>query len=55
MALISGQPEYTLILVKEDEFDVKGLEGYSVNFEKDNKAPIHFFSVRGVGYKFEEK
>jgi two-component system alkaline phosphatase synthesis response regulator PhoP len=24
-------------------------------FEKDNKSPIHFFSVRGVGYKFEEK
>jgi two-component system, OmpR family, alkaline phosphatase synthesis response regulator PhoP len=24
-------------------------------FEKDSKEPIHFFSVRGVGYKFNEK
>ncbi len=45
MALIPGQPEYTLMPVKGNEFEVKGANGYSVNFEKDDKENIIGFTL----------
>ncbi|MBN7812233.1 serine hydrolase [Algoriphagus sp. H41] len=38
MLLVPGQPEYTLIPTKEDEFVIKGLSGYKARFEKTESA-----------------
>jgi CubicO group peptidase (beta-lactamase class C family) len=43
MALLPGQPEYALVPGKEDEFTVKGVKGYSVKFDKDDKGRITGF------------
>ena len=40
MLLVPGQPEYTLIPIKENEFVVKGLSGYKAEF-KEAKLILH--------------
>ena len=35
-ALIKGQPEYTLIPVAKNEFDLKGLQGFKFTFDEQN-------------------
>lgn len=39
-AFIEGQPEYELVAVKKDEFNLKILSGYSVKFEANDKGEI---------------
>jgi CubicO group peptidase (beta-lactamase class C family) len=39
-ALVPGQPEFELIPVKQDEFNVKGAKGVSIKFERDEKGNI---------------
>lgn len=39
-ALVPGQPEYELIPVRPDEFDVKGAKGISIIFERDEKGNV---------------
>lgn len=43
MSKIPGQPEYTLIAGNKDEFTIKGVNGYSVKFEANEKAEIIAF------------
>jgi len=38
--LIPGQPEYELVPVKENNFDIKDLKAYSVSFNTDNSGNI---------------
>ncbi|MBN7799664.1 hypothetical protein J0A67_02275 [Algoriphagus aestuariicola] len=38
MLLVPGQPEYTLIPTKQDEFVIKGLSGYKARFQKSDTA-----------------
>ena len=40
MALIPGQPDYELVPVKKDEFDLKVAKGYSVKFEVSEKNEV---------------
>lgn len=40
MVLVPGQPDYELVPVKENTFNLKILSGYSVKFEKDEKGNI---------------
>jgi len=40
MAAIPGQPEYELVYVKENEFNVKGAPGFIAQFEADKKGEI---------------
>lgn len=37
---VPGQPEYELVPVKQHEFKLKNLDGYSVKFELDDKGVI---------------
>jgi len=39
-AFIEGQPEYELLPVKKDEFNLKVLTGYSVKFETTDKGEV---------------
>jgi CubicO group peptidase (beta-lactamase class C family) len=39
-AIISGQPEYELVPIKKDEFNLKILKGYSVRFEANDTGNI---------------
>jgi hypothetical protein len=39
-AFIEGQPEYELIPVDKNKFDLKILKGYSVQFEENSKGEI---------------
>ncbi|MBM3417511.1 MAG: serine hydrolase [Bacteroidetes bacterium] len=39
-ALVPGQPEYELVPVRPDEFDVKGAKGVSIIFERDEKGNV---------------
>jgi len=39
-AMISGQPDYELVPVKKDEFNLKILKGYSVRFEANDTGNI---------------
>lgn len=39
-AFIEGQPEYELVPVDKNKFDLKILKGYSVQFEENNKGEI---------------
>ena len=39
-AFVEGQPEYELVPVKKDEFNMKVLPGYSVKFETNDKGEI---------------
>lgn len=43
MAKIPGQPEYTLVPANEDEFSIKGVSGYRVKFESNEKAEVIAF------------
>lgn len=43
VAFIPGQPEYELVFVKENEFNVKGVDGFTVRFETDKKGTITGF------------
>lgn len=36
MLLVPGQPEYSLIPIKENEFAIKGLSGYKTEFQEKN-------------------
>lgn len=40
MALVPGQPDYELVPVKENVFNLKILSGFSVKFEKDEKGNV---------------
>jgi Domain of unknown function (DUF3471) len=55
MALIPGQPEYTLVNVKEYEFAVKGVNGYSVLFDKISNGSISGFTLVQPGGKMNAK
>ncbi|MGY0393215.1 serine hydrolase [Bizionia sp. KMM 8389] len=47
--LVPGQPEYTLIPIKENEFSIKGLSGYKTVFEeKDGKLNLVFHQPNGI-------
>lgn len=55
-ALVPGQPEYELISVGDDKFNIKILDGYSVQFEKDGDkvTGLKFIQPNGV-FKAEKK
>jgi CubicO group peptidase (beta-lactamase class C family) len=40
MLLVPGQPDYELVPVKKDEFDLKVVKGYSVRFEVNDKNEV---------------
>jgi CubicO group peptidase (beta-lactamase class C family) len=40
MVLVPGQPDYELVPVKKDEFDLKVVKGYSVRFEVTDKNEV---------------
>ncbi len=47
---VAGQPEYELIPIKTDEFNLKGLEGYSARFEfNDKKEVIGLYAIQPNG------
>ena len=51
MVLVPGQPDYELVPVKKDEFDIKILKGYSVRFEVNDKneaTSISFIQPNGT-------
>ena len=39
-AFIEGQPEYELVAVDKNKFDLKVLKGYSVQFEENDNGEI---------------
>jgi CubicO group peptidase (beta-lactamase class C family) len=39
-AFLEGQPEYELVAVDKNKFDLKALKGYSVQFEENEKGEI---------------
>ena len=45
MAVIPGQPEYELVCVKENEFNVKDAPGFIAHFEADKKGAITGFTL----------
>jgi len=45
MALLPGQPEYSLVPVAEHAFSVKGAKGYSVKFDKTESGHITGFTL----------
>ncbi|MEO7922486.1 MAG: serine hydrolase [Chitinophagaceae bacterium] len=50
-AFIEGQPEYELVPVKKNEFNLKALSGYSVKFETNEKGAVtavNFIQPEGV-------
>lgn len=42
-AKIPGQPEYTLVSGNKDEFSIKGVTGYSIKFESNEKREVVAF------------
>ena len=40
MLVVPGQPEYELLAVKKDIFNLKAISGYSVRFERNEKDEI---------------
>lgn len=40
IAQLPGQPEYTLVPGNKDEFTIKGVRGYSVQFESNDKGEV---------------
>ena len=50
-AFIDGQPEYELVPVKKDEFNLKVMSGYSVKFETNEKGEVtavNFIQPEGI-------
>ncbi|MGB3154131.1 MAG: hypothetical protein WBB06_06015, partial [Chitinophagaceae bacterium] len=50
-AFIEGQPEYELVAIKKDEFNLKVMAGYSVKFESNEKGEVtavNFIQPNGV-------
>ena len=50
-AFIEGQPEYELVAIKKDEFNLKVMTGYSVKFESNEKGEVtavNFIQPNGV-------
>ncbi len=50
-AFIEGQPEYELVPVKKNEFNLKILSGYSVKFEMNDKGEVtavNFIQPEGI-------
>ncbi len=45
MSKIPGQPEYTLVPGNKDEFTIKGVNGYSVKFEANERAEVIAFTL----------
>jgi len=45
-ASVPGQPTYTLIQMKDQEFSIQGVAGYQVIFEKDPKGQVLGFTMR---------
>ncbi len=39
-AFLEGQPEYELVAIGKNKFDLKILKGYSVEFEENDKGEI---------------
>lgn len=54
-ALIPGQPEYTLVPVKENEFEVKGAKGYNVLFDRNSNGTISGFTFVQPGGKMKSQ
>ena len=51
MVLVPGQPDYELVSVKKDEFDLKIIKGYSVKFdvnEKGETTVMSFIQPNGI-------
>ncbi len=51
MVLVPGQPDYELVPVKKDEFDIKVAKGYSLRFEvsdKDEVTSMSFIQPNGT-------
>jgi CubicO group peptidase (beta-lactamase class C family) len=51
MVLVPGQPDYELVPVKKDEFDLKIMKGFSVKFdmnEKGESTAINFIQPNGT-------
>lgn len=47
---VPGQPEYELVPSKTDEFKLKGLEGYSIRFERNpNHQVVALYSIQPNG------
>lgn len=44
MLLVPGQPDYELVPVKEHEFDIKNLKGFSVKFSVDKEGRVEHAS-----------
>jgi len=38
---VPGQPEYTLVPYKADEFNIEGLKGYGLRFIRNEESLIH--------------
>jgi CubicO group peptidase (beta-lactamase class C family) len=48
---VEGQPEYELVSLGNDKFTIKGLTGYSLQFEKNDKneiASVSFIQPNGI-------
>lgn len=45
-ASLPGQPVYELVKVKDDEFSIKGVKGYGVTFEKNDKGEVTGFTMQ---------
>jgi hypothetical protein len=51
MLFVPGQPEYELLPVKKDVFNLKILSGFSVRFEKNDKdeiTAVYFIQPNGT-------
>jgi hypothetical protein len=55
MVLVPGQPDYELVPVKENMFNLKIISGYSVKFEKDEKGNISSLSFIQPNGTFKAK
>lgn len=55
MALVPGQPDYELVPVKENIFNLKIISGYSVKFEKDEKGNVTSLSFIQPNGTFKAK
>jgi CubicO group peptidase (beta-lactamase class C family) len=45
-ASLPGQPVYELVNIKNDEFSIKGVKGYGVTFEKNEKGEVIGFTMK---------
>ena len=55
MALVPGQPDYELVPVKENVFNLKVLSGFSVKFENDEKGNVTSMSFIQPNGTFKAK